>query len=167
MAQKKKQPHIDKSPICKRKAKTWIKTYAGTNVVKDYRVQFKGVDVACAVREFQEIGYEFEPEYLINVLKNEAVRIEQIHREKEKKQSEESINDWQDDNFFFITGYTSGGATYGVNGWKWGLSHGRMSMTNEMMKPSTTAIMTVWASAKWSMSTIGCAIVFGSCQRTR
>ena len=56
MAQKKKQPHIDKSPIRKRKAKTWIKTYTGADVVKDYRVHFKGVDVACAVRELQEIS---------------------------------------------------------------------------------------------------------------
>ena len=53
MAKKENQkhPHIDKSPLRKRKAKTWVKTYAGTDIVKDYRAHFKGVDGVCAVRE--------------------------------------------------------------------------------------------------------------------
>ena len=82
---KKKHPHIDKSPIRKRKAKTWIKTYEGTDIVKDYRNHFKGVDVACAVRELKEIGYQFEPDYEKSVLNVEESRIEQIHMNKEKR----------------------------------------------------------------------------------
>lgn len=112
---KKKPPHIDKSPVRKRKAKGWLKSYTGTDIVKDYREHFKGVDVACAVRELREIGYEFEPEYEKRVLNAEAVRIRNIHRKKEQKQQSESYhNEFQDDNFFFIAGYTSGGAPYGV-----------------------------------------------------
>jgi len=123
MAKKKKQkqPHIDKSPVRKRKAKTWIKSYAGTDIVKDYRAHFKGVDVACAVRELQEIGYEFEQDYIKNVLRSEAIRINQVHKKKEAKQESERYNDFQDDNFFFIAGYTSGGAPYGVQWWEMGL----------------------------------------------
>jgi len=112
---KKKQPHIDKSPVRKKKAKGWVKTYTGADIVKDYREHFKGVDVACAVRELLEIGYKFEPDYEKNVLKNESARINQIHRKKEsKQQTEPYYNEFQDDNFFFIAGHTSGGAPYGV-----------------------------------------------------
>ena len=69
-----------------------------------------GVDVARAVRELQEIGYEFEQEYVKNVLRTEAVRIDQIHKRKEARQNAESCNDWQSDRFYFIAGHTSGGA---------------------------------------------------------
>ena len=70
MAKKKKQkhPHIDKSQVRKRKAKKWIQTYAGTDIIRDYRAHFSGVDVAFAVRELQEIGYAFEPDYVENLL---------------------------------------------------------------------------------------------------
>ena len=123
MAKKKKQkqPHIDKSPIRKRKAKTWINTYAGADIVKDYRAHFKGVDVACAVRELQEIGYEFEQDYLNNLLRAESVCIGQLHRRKEAKRQEEEHNDWQDDRFYFTAGHTSGGAPYGVTWEEMGL----------------------------------------------
>ena len=119
---KKKQPHIDKSPVRKRKAKGWVKTYTGTDIIKDYREHFKGVDVACAVRELQEIGYNFESDYEKNVLRTEAARINQIHREKEsRQQSKPHYNEFQDDNFYFIVGYTSGGVPYGVQWWEMGL----------------------------------------------
>jgi RimJ/RimL family protein N-acetyltransferase len=121
-ARKKKHPIIDKSPVRKKKAKGWVKTYTGTDIVKDYRAHFKGVDVACAVRELKEIGYQFEPDYENNVLRAEAARINQIHRNKEKKQQSEIYdNDFQDDNFFFIAGHTSGGAPYGVTWEQMGL----------------------------------------------
>jgi hypothetical protein len=119
VAKKKQQhPHIDKSPIRKRKAKTWIKTYTGTDIIKDYREHFKGVDVACAVQELQEIGYQFEPDYEKNVLRAEAARINQIHRNKESKREVEGFNEFQNDDFFYIAGYTSGGAPYGIQGWE-------------------------------------------------
>jgi len=74
--------------------------YKGNNIVKDYREHFRGVDVACAVRELREIGYKFELDYEKNVLNAESARIAHIHREKEKKQqSEPYYNDFQDDNF--------------------------------------------------------------------
>ena len=118
MAQKKKKhPVIDKSPVRKKKAKGWLNTYTGTDVVKDYREHFKGVDVACAVRELKEIGYKFESDYEKNVLEAESARINQIHRKKEAKQQTEPYTEFQDDTFYFIAGYTSGGAPYGV---QWG-----------------------------------------------
>ena len=120
---KKKQPIIDKSPVRKRKAKSWVQTYTGTDIVKDYRERYPGVDVACAVREIRELGYVFETDCEKNILNAEAARIRQIHKKKEKKQqqSEPYHNDFQDDNFYFIAGYTSGGAPYGVQWWEMGV----------------------------------------------
>ena len=40
---------------------------------------------------------------------------------KEAKYQKEEYNDFQDDNFFYIAGYTSGGAPYGVQWWEMGL----------------------------------------------
>ena len=44
------------------KALNWLPTYEGARVVRAYRKKFH-VDTACAVRELQEIGYEFKPGY--------------------------------------------------------------------------------------------------------
>jgi len=119
---KKKQPHMDKSPVRKMKAKDWIKTYTGTHIIKGYRKHFKGVDVICAVRELQEIGYEFEPDYVNSVLKSESGRIMQLQKKKEQKQQSKVYqNEDQDDTFYYIAGYTSGGAPYGLTWAEMGL----------------------------------------------
>jgi hypothetical protein len=101
-----------------------LPTYSGTKVVRAYRKKF-GVDTVCAVRELQEIGYEFKPGYVDNLLNVEAARIAALQRKKaEKKLAEElsaEYNDWQDDRFFYIAGYTSGGAPYGVTWEEMGL----------------------------------------------
>jgi RimJ/RimL family protein N-acetyltransferase len=55
------------------------------------------------------------------VLRAEAARINQIHKKNEAKQETERYNEFQDDNFFFIAGHTSGGAPYGVQWWEMGL----------------------------------------------
>jgi RimJ/RimL family protein N-acetyltransferase len=72
------------------------------------------VDTACAVRELQEIGYQFQPGYVENLLTVEADRLKQLMEKREDKRLNEIYNDWQDDRFYFIAGYTSGGAPYGV-----------------------------------------------------
>ncbi len=72
------------------------------------------MDTVCAVRELQEIGYGFKPGYVENLLTAEAARRAQLAAKREEKRLTEIYNDWQDDRFFFIAGYTSGGAPYGV-----------------------------------------------------
>jgi hypothetical protein len=112
---KKKHPIIDKSPVRKKKAKSWVKTYMGTDIVKDYRERYPGVDVACAVREIRELGYIFEAGYEEKTLSAESARINDIHRKKESKQQTGIYpNEFQDDTFFFIAGHTSGGAPCGL-----------------------------------------------------
>jgi hypothetical protein len=103
------------------KAKNWLPTYEGTKVVRAYRKKFH-VDVGCAVRELQEIGYVFKPGYVDAVLASEAARIEKNREKKAIKQLTEEYIDWQDDRFYYIAGYTSGGAPYGVTWEEMGLA---------------------------------------------
>ena len=102
------------------RARNWLPTYQGMKIVRAYRKKFL-VNTTCAVRELQEIGYEFQPGYIENLLKAEAVRIEQLRKKREEKQLAEETNDCQNDQFYFIAGYTSGGAPYGVTWEEMGL----------------------------------------------
>lgn len=121
MKKKKKAPtRTQKKESRIARAKNWLPTYEGTKIVRAYRKKFK-VDTVCAVRELQEIGHEFKPGYVDNLLKAEAARIEQLRRKKEEKQLAEEYNEWQDDRFYYIAGYTSGGAPYGVTWEEMGL----------------------------------------------
>jgi RimJ/RimL family protein N-acetyltransferase len=72
------------------------------------------VDVTAAVRDLLELGYEFKPGYVDNLLKAEAARQEQARAQKETRREQESYNPDLNDTFFYIAGYTSGGAPYGV-----------------------------------------------------
>ena len=85
-----------------------------------YRKRFH-VDTACAVRELQKISHVFQPGYVDNLLKAEAARVERRRIAKEEKRLSEEYNEWQDDNFYFIAGHTSGGAPYGLTWEQMGL----------------------------------------------
>jgi len=122
MPKKKKKPTKPQKKASRiARAKQWLPTYEGGKAVSAYRKKFH-VDTACAVRELSEIGYEFKPGYVDNLLKAEAARIEQNRVKKEEKRlSEVYDNDLQDDRFYFIAGYTSGGAPYGLTWEEMGL----------------------------------------------
>ena len=111
MAKKKKKTRAQKKESRIARARNWLPTYEGTKIVRAYRKKFQ-VGIPCAVRELQEIGYEFKPGYVENLLKAEAIRIEQLRIKKEEKRLAGEYNAWQDDRFYFIAGYTSGGAPY-------------------------------------------------------
>ena len=117
---KKKRTRAQKKESRLTRAKNWLPTYEGTKIVRAYRDKFN-VNTECAVRELQEIGHTFEPGYVENLLRAEAMRIEQLRKKKEEKRDAERHNDWQDDRFFFIAGYTPGGAPYGVSWEEMGL----------------------------------------------
>jgi hypothetical protein len=102
------------------KARKWLPTYEGTKIVRAYRKKFH-VDVGCAIRDLLEVGYEFKPGYVDAVLKSEATRIERLRVKKEEKRLADEYNAYQDDRFYFIAGYTSGGAPYGVTWAEMGL----------------------------------------------
>ena len=115
MAKKKKKSltRTQKKESRIARARNWLPTYEGNKVVRAYRKKFC-VDIICAVRELLEIGYEFKPGYVDSLLKSEAARIEQLKAKKAEKRLAEEQDDEQDDRFYYIAGYTSGGAPYGL-----------------------------------------------------
>lgn len=89
-------------------------TYEGSHIVRDYRKRFN-VDNTCAMKDLSEIG-ALSPEKRAEMQQAERLRIEQKRRECEQTMEEylaERFPD-SDDRFFYIVGYTSGGAPYGV-----------------------------------------------------
>jgi len=96
-------------------AKKWIPTYEGKNLERGYKKWF-GVDFICALTELEMLGYEVDPKYKEQILKQEEAKRKVAKERKKRKEEERFKNEvpWQDENFYFIAGYTSGGAPYGI-----------------------------------------------------
>ncbi|WP_145089810.1 hypothetical protein [Sporomusa sp. KB1] len=94
-------------------AQLWMLKYEGKNIVKGYRKHF-GVDIICAITELQLLGYKFTDEYTNSVRRTiEAERIKRLEKKKQKDLAGLISSD-SDDTFYYIAGYTSGGAPYGI-----------------------------------------------------
>ena len=92
-----------------RMARQWLPSYTGTHLVRAYREKFK-VDVPTALNDLEEIG---------------ALTPEQATVKRQEAKKQQSFYDRfpdSDDRFYFIAGYTSGGAPYGVTWEEMGLS---------------------------------------------
>jgi len=97
----------------------WIKKYSGSDPIKGY-TKWYGVSKLCALIELRQIGVnisdeQIQQEKLAEVRKginNTTAK----RRKAEKKAAKEMalFDDYSDDHFSFIAGYTSGGAPYGV-----------------------------------------------------
>lgn len=115
MAKKKSTKRKTTQPreVRLKKARQWIVTYDGTpkHMARNYRKRFH-VDITTALSDLQAIGVEFTQEYLDAVKASEAERIRQKHLKKQQEQL--NFNEFQDDRFAFIAGYTDGGAPYGI-----------------------------------------------------
>ncbi|GCD10523.1 hypothetical protein [Clostridium tagluense] len=97
-------------------AEHWIPKYEGENIIKGYSKHF-AVDKICAINELQMLGYKINPDY-VNQLNGtlegqKKVKEQQRQLQKEKKIAETYSN--SDDTFYYIAGYTSGGASYGIS----------------------------------------------------
>jgi hypothetical protein len=66
----------------KRKAAQWLTIYNGSHVVKAYRKKFN-VDVRCALRELEELGYPFTDQEKHNLLDGHDALLGQKQREKD------------------------------------------------------------------------------------
>lgn len=99
------------------KVKQWLLTYSGSpkKITKNYRKRFH-VDVTCAMKELQMLVVEFTQEYLDAIKHHEQLRLKQRAMVKQQKEEQEFYDKYpdSDDTFFFIAGYTSRGAPYGV-----------------------------------------------------
>lgn len=96
------------------KAKKFISTYEGKNIVRGYCRKFN-VGQVCAIKELEILGYEIDSDYKKQAFSQHNARIktdEKKRKEKETKKTE--LEPWQDENFYYIAGYTSGGVPFGI-----------------------------------------------------
>lgn len=122
MPQKQKQTKTERREARLRKARQWALTYEGSHIVRAYRKRFK-VDYTCALNDLEAIG-ALDPEKLAAMRQAEQRRLDQRRREQEEKVAQ-ALHDRfpdSDDTFFYIAGYTSGGAPYGVTWAEMGLA---------------------------------------------
>lgn len=119
----------------KAKAEKWVSEYDGTpyggDIVKAYRKKF-AVDRMKAVAELQMLGVSLTKEQ-IDREKAAVKAYQDIQRAKkakrkrlreQRKMQKSDIEDYakQDGTFYYIAGYTSGGAPYGVTWEEMGIS---------------------------------------------
>lgn len=104
-----------------RKARQWVLTYTGSHIVRDYRKRFH-LDTTCAIADMEAIG-ALSPEKLANLKRSEEIRIQKKQEARREKEDQATADRWadSDDTFFYIAGYTSGGAPYGVTWEEMGL----------------------------------------------
>jgi hypothetical protein len=93
----------------------WLQQYDGDSVVKAY-AQWYGQGEVGSMIELRMLGLNIGDE-LIQAAKDKVERKIEANKKAKKKKAE--INDFEkypdsDDTFYFIAGYTSGGAPYGV-----------------------------------------------------
>jgi hypothetical protein len=104
-----------------RKASQWASSYAGSHIIRDYRKRFK-VDPACAISDMEVIG-ALPKENLEALQRGEEARLRHLADRREQKQHEQLMERYPDssDEFYYIAGYTSGGAPYGLTWEEMGL----------------------------------------------
>ena len=84
MGQKRTRPKPQRLMM----AKQWLPTYKGTKIVKGYRKKF-AVDTMTAIRDLQELGIEFKPEYISAVEAGEKSRLLQRQAKKRERLAEQ------------------------------------------------------------------------------
>lgn len=98
-------------------ARHWMPTYEGKNIVRGYARWF-GVDHLCAVKELRILGVTVDPAYVAMLectARNKGVARAKARarREAEAEASRRACID-QDENYYFIAGYTGWGFPYGI-----------------------------------------------------
>lgn len=95
----------------------WVHNYSGQHIVRDYRKKFK-LDPSATLSDLHELGVLDDAKYA-QMQDAEDKRLKALKGRKKSK--EVDIWEHSDDRFFFIAGYTSGGAAYGVTWEEMGL----------------------------------------------
>lgn len=83
-----------------------------SHIVKAYRKRF-GVDNTCAKRELCMLGI-LSPDKQAKYEQELKAKEEKRKRKREEKQNRNTDESFRDDYFYYIAGYTSGGAPYGI-----------------------------------------------------
>ena len=111
----------------KAKAEKWVAEYDGTayggDIIKAYRKKF-AVDRMKAVAELQLLGVSLTQEQIDrekaavkayqDIQSAKKAKRQKIREQKRMQKDIPLFHEDQDDTFYYIAGYTSGGAPYGV-----------------------------------------------------
>ena len=111
----------------KQKAEKWVTEYDGTlyggDIIKAYRKKF-AVDRMKAVEELQLLGVSLTKEQIDRekaavkayqeIQRAKKAKRKKIREQKKMEKDNPLFFEDQDDTFYYIAGYTSGGAPYGV-----------------------------------------------------
>ena len=94
------------------KSTDFLSKHMAKDMVRHY-ARWYGVDLLCAIAELRQLGLEISPE------REDAAKISlqnrlELKRKTRKESSLAETSCDSDETFAFITGYTSGGAPYGV-----------------------------------------------------
>ena len=130
-AAKKAMKFAERKP----KAEKWVAAYDGTlygeDIIKAYRKKF-AVDRMKAVEELQLLGVSLTKEQIdrekaaVKAYQDiqKAKKAKRKRLREQRKMQKSDIADYleQDDRFYYIAGYTSGGAPYGVTWEEMGMS---------------------------------------------
>lgn len=119
----------------KAKAEKWVAEYDGTayggDIIKAYRKKF-AVDRMKAVAELQMLGVSLTKEQIDRekaavkayqeLQRAKKAKRRKIREQKRIQKDNPVFHEDQDDTFYYIAGYTSGGAPYGVTWEEMGMS---------------------------------------------
>ena len=111
----------------KAKAEKWVSEYDGTpyggDIIKAYRKKF-AVDRMKAVEELQLLGVSLTKEQIDRekaavkayqeIQRAKKAKRKRIREQKRMEKDNPLFSEYQDDTFYYIAGYTSGGAPYGI-----------------------------------------------------
>lgn len=94
-------------------AKCWLPKYDGKSIVRGYSKHF-GVTKICAVIELRMLGYEISDEYLDKLKADELQKLRLAEKRKREKELylSNSMYQYSDDTFYFISDFDSNGVPY-------------------------------------------------------
>ena len=113
---KKNKLKVWKRPARLASGKHWLEKYdgkPGSRMVRAYAKKYR-TDLLCAILELRMLGAVVSEEYEEKVKKSIEARTLERKRLKKKKEEREAYDDFSDERFAYIAGYTSGGAAYGI-----------------------------------------------------
>ena len=111
----------------KAKAEKWVSEYDGTpyggDIIKAYRKKF-AVDRMKAVVELQMLGVSLTKEQIDrekaavkayqDIQRDKKAKRKRLREQKRMRKDIPVFHEDQDETFYYIAGYTSGGAPYGI-----------------------------------------------------
>lgn len=97
-------------------AKRWIENYEGNKIVKAYSKWF-GVDLICTIKELRILNIEISEQYEKGIRSSmDAIRTKKLDIAKRNSLKLQNIYGIDyDENFAIITGFTNGGAPFGLS----------------------------------------------------